>query len=316
MTFVIVFLLIITAICLYEFFDSRDVKNITAIAAKSKDTNRNNQDIQKYSTVILSSILGILVVVILLTTTIYDNMTFVSHVIEQTNPQKSDTLEIIFNLPPPEDDKKQEQIQEFLKQRSEVDINNDVAQDNAQKSDSRTNIASENNKENSTKGDGKKYNSVEEEVRDFERRLFAEAAGNSERAEIERGREETRQKREKFEKEQQDKKQSSGTKESSVASKKGKTMVSYYLPNRLPHNNNKDNIKNPGYTCEQGSYGEVVIKIKVNGMGQVTSATPASSYAGLNPCLVEQALKYAKLSRFNADDLANQEGTITYIFMP
>lgn len=307
MVFVIVFLILVTALSLYEYRNSQDIKNITTIVSKSLYKNTVHE-IQRYQTYILSVILGGLVVFIILTSTVYDNMTFVSHVIEQTNPQEADTLEMVFNLPPPKEEKQQEEIQRLI--NKDLDIQNTV-QDQSAKEGKQNYIAEDQSDVKSTK-----YNaqSAEDEVREFERRLFEEASGNAQRSEIQRQREETQRKKQQFEQNQQNK--HTNNQGQTVSSKKGKTMVSFDLPNRKPHNNDMSNIKNPGYTCEQGSYGEVTIKIKVNSLGQVISATPASSYAGLNSCLVEQALKYARLSRFNAADVNSQDGTITYVFMP
>src|SRR5690606_30980259 len=111
MTFVVIFLILIAAISLYEYFNSKDVKNITTIASKSLNKQHGAHEIQRYQTLILSAILGILIVTILLTSTIYDSMSFVSHVVEQTNPEKSDTMEVIFNLPPPQEEKMKKEIQ-------------------------------------------------------------------------------------------------------------------------------------------------------------------------------------------------------------
>lgn len=307
MVFVIVFLLLITALSVYEFYSSRDLKNITAMVSKSLFKNTVHE-VQRYQTIILSFILGGLVVVVFLASTVYDSMTFVSHVIDLTNTEKSDTIDIQFNLPPPEEEKKQEEIQQLINKDKLPNIQNAVA--NQQASEGNRNFSGDiidKNTKNSNQ-------SVADEVREFERKLFEEASGNSQRSEIQRQREETQRKKQQFEQDQKNKQTTNQGQ--TVSTKKGKTMVSFDLSNRKPHNNDISNIKNPGYTCEQGSYGEVTIKIKVNSLGQVTSATPQSAYTNLNPCLVEQALKYAKISRFNAADVNSQDGTITYIFMP
>jgi outer membrane biosynthesis protein TonB len=248
-------------------------------------------------------------VVIILTSTIYDNMTFVSHIMEQTNPQETKTLEIEFNLPPPEEEKTQENIQQLI--HKDLNIQNAVQDQEAKEGNQ--NYVGETTEP--TKNIKVNTQSAADEVREFEKQLFAEASGNSQRSEIQKQRAETERKKQQFEQDQKNK-QTNNNPSQGTSSKKGKTMVSYSLTGRKPHNNDISNVRNPGYTCEQGSYGEVTIKIKVNSLGQVESATPASSYSNLNSCLVEQALKYAKLSRFDASDKSSQDGTITYIFMP
>ena len=306
MTFVIIFLILLTAFSLYEYWNSRDMKNITTMISKSKYKNTVHE-LQRYQTYILSFILGGMIVAIALTSTIYDNMIFVSHIVEQTNPQEADTLDITFNLPPPEEEKQQEEIQKLTNFEA-PDVLNAIANQEAEEGKQNYVGNDADPKQNNT-------TSVEEDVKEYERQLYENTSGNAQRAEIQKQRDETQRRKEKFEQDQKESKNATN-KGAGTSTKKGKTMVSFYLPNRNPHNNDVSNIKNPGYTCEQGSYGEVTIKIKVNSMGQVTSATPASSYSNLNSCLVEQAIKYAKISRFNASDASSQDGTITYIFMP
>lgn len=98
----------------------------------------------------------------------------------------------------------------------------------------------------------------------------------------------------------------------------GETMKSYDLANRTPHNKNDWHIRNPGYTCGNNSNGKVVIAIRVNQNGDVVSArfVPEKSN-GANSCMIEQAEKYAKMSRFNYSGSAPkaQDGFITYTFV-
>jgi len=95
-------------------------------------------------------------------------------------------------------------------------------------------------------------------------------------------------------------------------------MVDWELSSRNPHQNNNWYVRNPGYTCGYGSVGRVTILIKVNQGGSVTLATyDASQSNGANSCMIEQALKYAKLSRFDYSGGAPsmQQGRITYTFI-
>ncbi len=93
-------------------------------------------------------------------------------------------------------------------------------------------------------------------------------------------------------------------------------MVNYVLDGRTPHNNDIWHIRNPGYTCGQGMSGEVIVKIRVNTNGNVVYAKVMNDVSRLNPCLIEQAEAYAKKSRFSPSAVDNQEGTITYRFVP
>lgn len=71
---------------------------------------------------------------------------------------------------------------------------------------------------------------------------------------------------------------------------------------------------NPVYTCD--SYGKVVISIKVSATGKVIKANYSKAGSTTtNQCLIDKALEYAYLSRFNtASSKPEQEGTITYNF--
>ena len=96
----------------------------------------------------------------------------------------------------------------------------------------------------------------------------------------------------------------------------GNVMVDWLLKGRTPHQNDNWWIRNPGYTCGYGSSGRVTVHIKVNQNGDVVSVVPVAT-AGSNKCMIEQALSYARKSRFNYSSSATsqQEGTITYTFI-
>lgn len=98
----------------------------------------------------------------------------------------------------------------------------------------------------------------------------------------------------------------------------GETMVSFSLQNRSPFENNSWHIRNPGYTCGSGASGKVTMRIKVDPAGRVISANFDQNLStSTDPCMLEQAEKYARMSRFNANSTAGkvQEGTITYTFI-
>jgi hypothetical protein len=93
----------------------------------------------------------------------------------------------------------------------------------------------------------------------------------------------------------------------------GKTLAEWNMNGRSPYQKNPDYIKIPGYMCGKGVNEKIVVKIKVNSNGDVyyaQSMAPSSA----NPCCVEQALIYAKKSRFDYSEKPIEEGTITYYF--
>ena len=87
-----------------------------------------------------------------------------------------------------------------------------------------------------------------------------------------------------------------------------KSAVSYSLVNRT-----HEFLPPPIYLCEQG--GKVVVSIQVDGNGNVVEATYNTSSTSLNGCLIDHALEYAKVSKFNANGSnLKQIGTITFFF--
>jgi len=153
---------------------------------------------------------------------------------------------------------------------------------------------------------------VEQKVREEERKMFEEAGGDLKRQAI------LDQAKEAIEKNKdKDKANSTKSKTSSNANAaEGTVMVEWNLKNRKPHLNDEWHIRNPGYKCGKGASGRVVVDIKVGQDGRVKSANCNESASSISsPCMLEQALKYAKMSRFNASRASIQSGTISYVFV-
>ncbi len=97
----------------------------------------------------------------------------------------------------------------------------------------------------------------------------------------------------------------------------GNVMVEYRFPiERAPHQNDIWFVRNPGYTCGSNSSGRVVVDIKVGQDGRVISAVyNAAQSTSANSCMQEQAVKYAKMSRFEITTDGIQNGKIFYTFV-
>ena len=98
----------------------------------------------------------------------------------------------------------------------------------------------------------------------------------------------------------------------------GNVMVDWILTNRDPHQNDPYFVRNPGYTCGDRTSGLVTVKIKVDQSGRVIDAKyVAGASSSASPCMIEQARKYALMSRFNYSNSApaQQDGTIRYTFV-
>lgn len=157
----------------------------------------------------------------------------------------------------------------------------------------------------------KSAKAVEESVKDYERRLFEEAGGEKERERIQEERAEQRL----LESQQPKTEKKVPAKTGGDVAYAGSVMVEWELANRNPHQDNNWYVRNPGYTCGKGS-GTVAVTIRVNKNGDVTSAAVKSA-SGANQCMIDQSVKYAKMSRFKYSSSAPniQEGTIIYRFV-
>ncbi len=89
------------------------------------------------------------------------------------------------------------------------------------------------------------------------------------------------------------------------------TTVAYSLKDR----DKVGDLPNPIYTCMAS--GKIVVNITVDSFGDVIGATiNEASSTSLDGCLVDKALEYARLARFEKSPKASQIGTITYVFQP
>lgn len=170
--------------------------------------------------------------------------------------------------------------------------------------------STENWSENQQSGD------PEQRARDFEKQCYSETSGEAQREKIIKEREDDNKNKSKDTKIDKDHKGSNSDGGNTQFS--GKTMVEFSLSGRSPFENNMWHIRNPGYTCGYGASGTVVVKIVVDRSGRVSSAhCDNSKSVSANECMIEQALNYAKKSKFNYSSKSpeNQSGFIKYQFV-
>jgi outer membrane biosynthesis protein TonB len=158
-----------------------------------------------------------------------------------------------------------------------------------------------------------KNSNPEQSIYDFEKEQFKLSGGAAERERIQREMDERKRQREQKAKQQAQNGGVGGNAGGKPSSSEGETMVSWDLDGRDAHQKNDWHVRNPGYTCGKGINAKVIIKVKVNSNGEVVTATSMAP-PGTNSCCVDQALKYARLSRFEYSSKILQEGTITYHF--
>jgi len=153
---------------------------------------------------------------------------------------------------------------------------------------------------------------IEQSIKEYEKSLYQANGGEQERDKILKESEQRKNDLKKQAPLKPENKESSGAKTVYA----GNVMVEWSLAQRTAYQNNNWHVRNPGYTCGYGSSGKVTVQIKVNQNGNVIQAAVLSS-SSANECMTQQALKYAKLSRFNYSNSAStgQVGTITYTFL-
>jgi outer membrane biosynthesis protein TonB len=160
----------------------------------------------------------------------------------------------------------------------------------------------------------KSTSDVEQSVKDYEKRLYEESGGEAKRKAIQKEIDE--RKKQNTNKSAITPKDANTNTQGGNKAAAGSVMVDWSLSGRTAHQNNNWYVRNPGYTCGYGSSGKVSVQITVNQNGDVIIASATGS-SGANDCMIQQALKYAKLSRFNYSSSASktQSGTIIYTFV-
>ncbi len=163
-------------------------------------------------------------------------------------------------------------------------------------------------------GPPKSSEEIAQDIKNLEAQMKTEAGGSAERAKIQRLIDQRKEQQEQVKKAENNSTPSTPGSDKKYA---GFTMVEWDLGNRLAHNNNIEAIRNPGYTCGDGANGVVVVDVKTNHNGNVISAkyNPSRS-RGATSCMIEKAVKYAKLSRFEYSNKASEQtGYIKYTFV-
>ncbi|MCE3296254.1 MAG: hypothetical protein K0R65_1968 [Crocinitomicaceae bacterium] len=156
--------------------------------------------------------------------------------------------------------------------------------------------------------------SADQRIKDLEAQFYAESGEGAKREKIKKELEDLRNKQKTSSNPTNSKTEQNNNGGSTAYS--GNVMVRWELSGREPHQNNEWYVRNPGYTCGHGSNGVVFIRIKVNQNGNVISATYVPEQSkGASGCMIEQAKKYAMLSRFNYSSSASQDGKIIYTFV-
>ncbi|MFM8596185.1 MAG: hypothetical protein ACKOBN_03715, partial [Flavobacteriales bacterium] len=146
---------------------------------------------------------------------------------------------------------------------------------------------------------------------DFEAQVFAETGGEAARAQI---KQQSQARIQQLKQQGQPTTVQTNSSNASPNQYAGAVMVDFSVTGRSAYDHNTWYVRNPGYTCGFNAAGTVYIEVEVAGSGRVAAAQyVATKSTNASPCMIEQALKYAKMSRFT-DGSSNAKGYIRYRF--
>lgn len=151
----------------------------------------------------------------------------------------------------------------------------------------------------------------EQSAKDFETQVFSETGGEATRAQI---RQQSQARIQQLKQQGQLTASQTNNSNASPHQYAGAVMVDFSVVGRNAYEQNTWYVRNPGYTCGFNAAGTVYVEVEVAASGRVTTAQYiATKSSNASSCMIEQALKYAKISRFT-DGAASAKGYIKYRF--
>jgi hypothetical protein len=151
----------------------------------------------------------------------------------------------------------------------------------------------------------------EQTARDFEAQVFAQTGGASARERIVQ---ESNKRIAQLKQQGQTPQTTQTTGAAQPNQYAGAVMVDFSVSKRTAFEGNTWYVRNPGYTCGFNAAGMVYLQIVVKSAGKVSVANYiAAKSKNASACMIEQALKYAKLSRFSPGE-GSATGWISYKF--
>jgi uncharacterized membrane protein len=158
---------------------------------------------------------------------------------------------------------------------------------------------------------GASQGSPEQNARDFEAEVFAQTGGAAARERIVQ---ESNKRIQQLKQQGQTPHTTNTTGSAQPNQYAGAVMVRFGVNKRTAFEGNTWYVRNPGYTCGFDASGLVYLQIEVNAAGKVSVANYiADKSKNASACMIEQALKYAKLSRFSPGE-GSASGWISYSF--
>ncbi len=296
-------------ISLYNYFDSRDLNQLTSSVHNSMVFDQRNKRYGAYSMrrTYNSVMLAIMAsVVVLFGLTLGTQYSFGTRgelptIIKATSVDDTTLLSL---YAPPKDEVKLPPSYSIKSDRGSGGQN--AADQEAQETSSQESNPNENPNNNSETPPKPKPRTSSEEINAHADHFDQTSADIKKRYEEGKAKRE-KQKQDAARKAGQDVKGSRGNQGSVPETKEA---ADFDLDGRTPFNNDNWYLQYPTYTCQKG--GTITLRIKVDDGGFVRFVEPITT--GVDPCVLENAKKYAKKARFNASTKPMQEGTITYKF--
>ena len=312
---VVVWLIVIVAlvISLYNFIDSRDLNQLTATVQNIISINHTNKRYSVYSmrktynNVMLVIVAGLVALFGLTLGTQY-TMGYRGELPSIIAPTPIDDTTLLSLYEPPKEDVPTLPPSYSIKSESGSGGQNEADQEAQEKSVKESTNPNDSPNETQVKPEKPKTPRTSSEEINAQADHFEKTSED-----IKKRSEERKANREKM---RQDALKKAGNNVNGSNGNKGSTpetkqAADFDLDGRTPFNNDNWYLQYPTYTCQKG--GTITLKIKVDDGGYVKYAEPLS-VDGIDPCVVENARKYAKKARFNASSKPMQEGTITYKF--
>ncbi|HLP53507.1 MAG TPA: hypothetical protein VK151_00680 [Fluviicola sp.] len=309
---VVIWLIVVIAlgISLYNYFDSKDMNQLTSAVHNNLVFDHRNKRYGAYSmrktyNSVMLTIIGAVVALFGLTFGTQYSFGSRGELPSIMKASEMDDTTLLSLYEPPKDEVKLPPSYSVKSDRGSGGQN--AADQEAQEtSSSESSNPDERNSTNSEKPPKPKVRSSNEEI-NSDADHFDKTS-----ADIKKRYEEGKAKREK---QRQDAMRKSGNDVKGSQGKQGsvpetKEAADFDLDGRTPFNNDNWYLQYPTYTCQNG--GTITLRIKVDDGGYVRFVEPITT--GVDPCVLENAKKYAKKARFNASTKPMQEGTITYKF--
>lgn len=328
MVYVLIIVLIVLALSLYNYFDSRDINQLTSTSHNSALFKNRNKAYGAYT--IRRTYNRVITVILLITVGLFGltlGGNYVYHYgmgnefSQQAIPTELTDTTLLSLYAPPEENKSTLPPSYSIQSSAGSGGANEADQEEQQESSEKqqeteqpentnptSNATSASAQQQRTEKSKKNTQSSSQEINDMKNHtddVMSDARKRKEERE-----------RKKKEKEQQDAMRSKGNTQQGSKGNDGSTPkteapAEYDLAGRTPFNNDVSWLQYPMYTCKYG--GTITLRIKVDGSGNVKYAEPLNA-DGIDPCIIENAKKYAHRARFNASSKPLQEGTLTYKF--